>query len=338
MGTAPMQIEFHQLALRYEALRIADPARQARMTASLAEVGQQSPVLVVGAEPPFVLIDGYCRARALRALRRDTVEAVCLEVSEPEALLLAHRLDLSRPRSALEEGWFVQELHRTHALTLSELARRSGHSVSWISRRLALVESLPDVIQELVRRGKLTSHAAMKVLVPLARANATHALLVATRACELPERLSARQWEALYAAYRQAPSEIRSRIVEQPGLFVRVCEQQRRPEAPTPKCAAEDFVSDLQALSGLSRRARRRLRELSSAQLTEPSLLALVEPSWASARADFDALSRLVTERTRENRFRDEDGGASPSPAGPRPEDDRASARDLQEHGQAAPR
>ncbi|MBI5442755.1 MAG: DUF3596 domain-containing protein [Deltaproteobacteria bacterium] len=41
-----MQVELHQLVLRYQALRIADPARQARMTASIAEAGQQSPVLV----------------------------------------------------------------------------------------------------------------------------------------------------------------------------------------------------------------------------------------------------------------------------------------------------
>src|SRR3990172_3805950 len=133
-----MQVEFHQLSLRYEALRIAEPGRQARMTASIAEAGQKSPVLVVGIEPPFVLIDGYYRVRALTALRRDTVEALLLDVAEPEALLLAHRLDLSQPRSALEEGWLVRELHRTHGMALADLARRLCRSVSWLSRRLAL--------------------------------------------------------------------------------------------------------------------------------------------------------------------------------------------------------
>lgn len=43
-----VEIEFHQLTLRYEALRIVDPARQARLTASIAEGGQRTPVLVVG--------------------------------------------------------------------------------------------------------------------------------------------------------------------------------------------------------------------------------------------------------------------------------------------------
>jgi hypothetical protein len=40
-----------------------------------------------------------------------------------------------------------------------------------VSRRLALVEELPETIQEHVRRGELPAHAAMKHLVPFARAN-----------------------------------------------------------------------------------------------------------------------------------------------------------------------
>ncbi len=289
-----MQVEFHQLVLRYQALRIADPVRQARMTASIAEAGQQSPVLVVGEPSQFVLVDGYCRVQAMKALRREVVEALLLDLPEPEALLLAHRLDLSRPRSALEEGWFVQEVHRSHGLSLGDLSRRCGHSVSWLSRRLALVERLPEPIQDLVRRGKLAPHAAMKVLVPLARANAPHALRLATRACELPERLSARQWEALYAAYRGANPEARERLLDPPGLFARVHEERRRPDPP--KRPEEGFLSDLEALSALSRRARRRLREV-PAERFDPSFAPSVQATFTVARADFDALQRLVTER-----------------------------------------
>lgn len=328
-----MQVEFHQLVLRYQALRIADPARQARMTASIAEAGQQSPVLVVGEPSQFVLVDGYCRVQAIKALRREVVEALLLDLPEPEALLLAHRLDLSKPRSALEEGWFVQELHRGHGLSLGDLSRRCGHSVSWLSRRLALVERLPEPIQDLVRRGKLAPHAAMKVLVPLARANAAHALCLATRACELPERLSARQWETLYAAYRGATPETRERLLEHPGLFARVHEEHKRPDPK--KCPEEGFLSDLEALSGLSRRARRRLREI-PAERFDPGFAPSAQAAFSAARADFDALQRLVTERFHD-RSRDPDRDRAPSPGGPRSQGHRPSAGPVQEHGQAAP-
>ena len=41
-----MQLEFHQLDRRWEHLRVRHPARQRRLLASLAEVGQQTPIVV----------------------------------------------------------------------------------------------------------------------------------------------------------------------------------------------------------------------------------------------------------------------------------------------------
>ena len=57
-----MELEFHQMAMRYEGLRVSMPGFQARLMASLAEEGQLNPVLVVEREDEgggYVLIDGY---------------------------------------------------------------------------------------------------------------------------------------------------------------------------------------------------------------------------------------------------------------------------------------
>ena len=45
-----MQLEFHQLERHWEHLRVRDPRRQRRLLASLAESGQQVPIVVVTAE------------------------------------------------------------------------------------------------------------------------------------------------------------------------------------------------------------------------------------------------------------------------------------------------
>jgi hypothetical protein len=45
-----MQLEFHQLDRRWEHLRVRHPARQRRLLASLAEAGQQTPIVVVAVE------------------------------------------------------------------------------------------------------------------------------------------------------------------------------------------------------------------------------------------------------------------------------------------------
>ena len=80
-----MQLEFHQLDRRWEHLRVHHPGRQRRLLGSLAESGQQTPIVVVAAEDQtdhFVVIDGYKRITALRQLGRDTVEAVVWPMSE----------------------------------------------------------------------------------------------------------------------------------------------------------------------------------------------------------------------------------------------------------------
>ena len=47
VGGGGVQLEFHQLDLRYEQLRVVRPEVERRLLASLAEVGQQVPIVVV---------------------------------------------------------------------------------------------------------------------------------------------------------------------------------------------------------------------------------------------------------------------------------------------------
>ncbi|PRP96142.1 hypothetical protein [Enhygromyxa salina] len=60
---------------------------------------------------------------------------------------------------------------RTVGVAKAELGRRLDRAPSWVSRRLALVEALPEAAQESVRVGKVSVQVATKILVPLARAN-----------------------------------------------------------------------------------------------------------------------------------------------------------------------
>src|SRR6202158_3310709 len=168
-----MQLEFHQLDRRWEHLRVRSPHRQRRLLASLADAGQQTPIVVVAAGQPdrYLVIDGYKRIAALQQLGRDTVEAVIWPMSEAEALLLDRSLRFSQPETALEPGWLLAEMERRFGYGLDELARRFDRSVSWVSRRLALVERLPEAIQQQVREGKIMAQVALKFLVPVARQN-----------------------------------------------------------------------------------------------------------------------------------------------------------------------
>lgn len=288
-----VHIELHELELRYAALRVQERGRQARLLASVAQIGQQSPVLLVPAgAPPYVLIDGYARVAALRELGRDLVEAVLLEVDEPEALILAHRLATSRRRSALEEGWLVGTLLE-HGLTQGTIATRLQRSVSWVSRRLALVKALPPQCQQAVRQGTVPAYGAMKYLVPLARAKREHCeRLVAG----LGDRaISVRDMERLYLGWKRADAEGCERIVSQPWLFLGA-EAASRAEPVVPSGdPAKPLLDDLEMIAGVSRRGRRRIREGLVGELDEQRRC-LVETTLGEARLACACLFELLSE------------------------------------------
>ncbi len=161
-----MQVEFHQLDRRWERLRVRHPARQRRLLASLADSGQQTPIVVVAVEGEadrYVVIDGYKRIAALEQLGRDTVDVVVWPMSEAAAILLDRSLRLSEHETALEVGWLLAELEQRFGYGLEELARRFDRSVSWVSRRLALVEVLPEAIQQQVREGQVPSAGGLDI-------------------------------------------------------------------------------------------------------------------------------------------------------------------------------
>ncbi len=250
-----MKLEFHQLDRRYEHLRSRDRGQQRRLLASLAASGQQTPIVVVAmAEQPqrYQVIDGYKRITALQQLGHDTVEAAVWEMSESDALVLDRSLRLSEKESALEQGWLLAELEQRFGYRLEDLARRFDRSASWVSRRLSLVEQLPEAVQQRVRSGEITAHVAMKYLAPVARANLTDCQRMAEAFSKY--RFSSRQAGELYAAWRDASSSMRQRILDSPHLFLKAHQQ----VSPQPGSAAAELVRDLAMVLAITNRAGRR--------------------------------------------------------------------------------
>jgi ParB family transcriptional regulator, chromosome partitioning protein len=227
-----MQLEFHQLDRRWEHLRVRHPARQRRLLASLADSGQQTPIVVVAAEGQpdrYVVIDGYKRIVALQQLGRDTVETVVWPISEAAAVLLDRSLRLSEHESALEVGWLLAEMDQRFRYGLDGLARRFDRSVSWVSRRLALAELLPEAIQQQVREGKILAQVAMKFLVPVARQSLEDCQRMA--AIFAQHHCDTREGGQLYAAWGKGSPAIRKRVLDDPELFFKAQRQAQEESA-----------------------------------------------------------------------------------------------------------
>jgi ParB family transcriptional regulator, chromosome partitioning protein len=298
-----VNVELHQLDLRYETLRTRRPETERKLLASLAEIGQQLPVVVVRGETAdrFVLVDGYKRVRALRRLGQDLVTATCWDLGEAEALVLDRLMRTGEGATALEQGWLLRELASRFALALDDLGRPFARSVSWVSRRLALVEELPATIQDHVRRGALPAHAAMKHLVPLARANPEAcARLVAAIA---GQGLTNRQIGQLYAAWRDGLPAVRERVLTAPLLLLKA----RHALGAGPEDEGRLLMDDLDMVAAIARRARRRLRQGVVRRLLPPEH----QEVQRLAAAAHDEMARLA------ERLREEEADAAPrDPAG----------------------
>src|ERR1700692_204067 len=260
-----MQLEFHQLDRRWEHLRVRHAARQRRVLASLAESGQQTPIVVVVAEGQAglnVVIDGYKRIVALEQLGRDTVEAVVWPMSEAAAVLLDRSLRLSEHETALEVGWLLAELEQRFGYGLDELARRFDRSVSWVSRRLALVEILPEAIQQQVREGKIPAQVALKFLVPVGRPSLEQCQRMV--AIFAQHHCAERESGQLYGAWRRGSPAIRKRILEDPELFFKT---QRQAQEKAPAGSGAELLRDLEIVAAIVNRAPRRVAGAAATKL-----------------------------------------------------------------------
>lgn len=144
------QIDLHLLELRYAATRIDDAAAVRRLAESIGERGQLVPCIAACAPDggALVLIDGYRRVSALVRVGADTALVQCWLC--PVGAALAQLLAQSRSRAfdPIEEALLLRELIDAHGLSQREAARQCARDVSWVQRRLVLLDALPD---ELVR-------------------------------------------------------------------------------------------------------------------------------------------------------------------------------------------
>ena len=287
-----VELNLESLDLKYERLSVRRPTAERRLLASLGETGQQSPVIVVAASEAgrYVVVDGHKRVRALRRLKTEVVKAAVWELPEAQALTTAYQLWAQGRRDAFEEGWLVAELHRGFKWSLGEVAERLVRSKSWASKRLALVEELPDWMAEEVASGRIGAHAAANFLVPLTRGNGEEGRVLAEKIRGLG--LTNRQLGELCACYRASSAPVRRKIVENPALFLKAqaAAKAGRAEAGLDE-KQQRCVKSLELVGNVSLGLTRSLPEALNYDTSGPARSRL-NAAWGTARERFELLAR----------------------------------------------
>ena len=258
-STQTLEADLHRLDLRFASLRIRQPRAVERLARSIEQSGQLVPLVAVAEAAQWVLIDGFLRLDALRRLGRDTARMDLWDCPLDQALLIVLVRLQGRTWEAIEEGAVIRALLTEFALSRREVARQAGRDVSWVSRRLSLVEGLPEALFVAICQGELSTWAATRVLAPLARANPEHAQRLLAGLQRDP--LSTRELHTWYQHYQKANRPKRQRMLDEPRLFCQALRSQARDQVARDLRAGPEgaWVAELkriaQRLRGLQQQA-----------------------------------------------------------------------------------
>jgi ParB family chromosome partitioning protein len=183
-------------------MRIMNMDRILQVEKSMRVHGQLQAVVARVHDGGIQLIDGFKRLYAAEDLMMETLQCHLLEIDLSQAKVLL--LSYNRPHQSmevLEEALVLKDLLKTHELDQRRLARLTGYSRSWVSRRLSLVDKMNEEVSAEIRMGTLTSSHA-RALIRLPRCNQGEVARMMTS-----YHLTSRQSDALVDAFLKARDE-----------------------------------------------------------------------------------------------------------------------------------
>ena len=231
MSTQIQEIDIRDFDLSLSSMRITNMSRVRQVEKSMHIHGQLQPVVARVHNNGYQLIDGFKRVYACEALVMDRLQCRLLEVDPDQAkiLMLSYNWS-SQSMEAYEEALILHDLISNQAVTQWDLARQTGRSRSWVSRRLSLTERLDEAVGTEIRMGNLSSSHG-RALMRLPRGNQIAVASVITTC-----HLSSREAEKLVDAYLGAEDEKKQQqILENPERVLRSQHTIRLPEFYDPK-------------------------------------------------------------------------------------------------------
>jgi ParB/RepB/Spo0J family partition protein len=217
-------IPLGQFDLSLSGMRIMNMTRVLQVEKSMRLHGQLQPVIARVHTEGVQLIDGFKRLYSAENLMIETLQCRLLDIDLAQAKVLLMSCNrIHQSMEALEEALVLQDLQKTHSLDQRSLARMTGHSPSWVSRRLSLIGKMDEQVSYEIRLGGLTSSHA-RALVKLPRGNQADVARVIT-----DWHLTSRQSSALVDAFLEAEDgDTRQYILSHPELVL----EEREPVLP----------------------------------------------------------------------------------------------------------
>lgn len=137
-----------------------------RSVQTIREYGLITPLIVRSCqEGGYMVLAGECELKALRILEKKTSKVVvvkCEDNTEADKLSLLLS-SLKQGPGPLTAGLILKSLLASGNYTQEDIAYLFGKSVSWVSKRLTLVNRLHKSVLEMVTDKKLSCHTAQEI-------------------------------------------------------------------------------------------------------------------------------------------------------------------------------
>ena len=166
-----LEIECNQIDLRYESYRMRNDAVEKRLLFSIERHGIHTALQAIRSkeEQRVVLLDGFKRNRVARKLGLSQLPVEIVADDYVPGFLILLRNGSQSPLTVLEQASFLRDLHTEFHLTFSEISRRVERSLSWVSVRINLINTMKEELRKKIVAGKFPLRSYMYTLAPFTR-------------------------------------------------------------------------------------------------------------------------------------------------------------------------
>jgi ParB family chromosome partitioning protein len=192
-------IPIEEFDMSLSSMRLMNLDHVAGLEKSMKVHGQLQPVIARIHEGGIQLIDGFKRLYVAETLLIDSLECRLFEVDEAQAKIMLMSYNwTNQSMEVWEEAMVLKSLLEGDDLDQRQLAKLTGRSPSWVSRRLSLISKVDEEVAAEIRMGAITSRHA-RALMRLPRGNQVEVARVISNF-----HLSSRLSERLVTAFLEA--------------------------------------------------------------------------------------------------------------------------------------
>ncbi len=174
------EVEISSLDLRYQSHRMKNATAEKKLLTSIQENGIREPLQGVDIATPQspqspqsrILLNGFKRYRCAKKLSINIVPYNSLGNDEALGLITLLKIATAKPLTILEQARLIDQLHKVHKLSVSEMARFLEKSQGWVSMRIGMVEQISDVVLDKIFKGQFPAYSYLYSIRPFMRMNA----------------------------------------------------------------------------------------------------------------------------------------------------------------------